>query len=1033
MEKQRRNISTTLSSSRNSADLEAEVISVPACRIPGASEVKKKQKTRPQISTSTRSTTAPTSMSSVLSSKLRMLTWNIGSLTGKSKEIADVMRRRNIEIACLQETKWQNTNVNKCRYLESDNDEYKLYYYGKTSQRNGVGIVLHKKYHEGVIKIVGINDRVLQIKLVLKNEIYNIISAYAPQTGCDNTEKAEFYEKLEEVLENIPSNELILIGADFNAHVGKVADGYEQCHGGFGYGTRNDPGEQLLTLANAYNLKLANTYFRKKDEHLITFKSGTGKTQIDFWLCSADIIRMSKDCKVIPGESVTSQHRLLLLELKVTATITAKKDCIKPVSKIKWFKLPKNEGRVLVTDMNKWFDEHLEKVKNLNANDMWNEMEKFCVEKAKLQLGISKGKLKIKKESWWWNETVKAAVKKKKEAFKQWSTCREDALKEQLKIEYKQRKNEAKRLVAKAQDEAKEDLYSELLNPEGAQKIYKIAAHRMEKAKSIRTPKYINNAQGVLITKESEICDRWKQYYSDLLNEEFPRQNLTSQPKRHGPIQDVTVDEVHSAVQKMKNNRAVGPDNIPAELWKECSKTSESGTRWLMVLMNKILEGDPMPEKFRNSYTLPFYKNKGDSRECGNYRGISLMCHTIKIYERIIERRLRTIVKINDNQCGFVSGKSTVDAIQTLRILVEKYHDAKKDLHMVFIDLEKAFDRVPRELIYESLRAHDVPEAYNVELIRDMYHKVTKQIRCSSGLTSSFPIQVGVHQGSVLSPLLFIIILNHLIADRINNLTKILLFADDIAMIGENEIVLEYELEEWRKILEENGLRISRKKTEYMHLPFKDPPNPAPKIMLQGEELPRCEKFKYLGLVVSSDGQCTDDVNSRIQTGWLKFRSLTGVLCDRKMPIKVKGNVYKTMVRPALLYGSECWTMYNTFEKKIQVTEMRMLRMSAVVTLRDRIRSKYIRGSLGVTDIKEKIEERQLRWYGHIQRRPDNHMVKEAMKISFNLDKQRGRPRNNWIRQQENRLKKNNIPERDIQNRRQYHLRTRRADPSSHN
>ena len=100
-----------------------------------------------------------------------------------------------------------------------------------------------------------------------------------------------------------------------------------------------------------------------------------------------------------------------------------------------------------------------------------------------------------------------------------------------------------------------------------------------------------------------------------------------------------------------------------------------------------------MPNSWRSSYLIPLYKGKGDSRECNNYRSIKLMAHTMKIYERLINTRLRGIVKLNENQCGFVEGKSTLDAIQSLRILIEKHRENNTDLHMVFIDLEKAFDR----------------------------------------------------------------------------------------------------------------------------------------------------------------------------------------------------------------------------------------------------------------------------------------------------------------------------------------------------
>ncbi|KAI5740423.1 hypothetical protein M8J76_003694 [Diaphorina citri] len=527
--------STTLSGSRgNSIDPEPDASSGPSCRIPGAREVMNKQD--------------KTSGAQTNIERVRSITWNIGSLTGKSKELAEVMRRRKIDIACLQEVKWKNTDVNKCRYLESDKEEYKLYYYGRNGNRNGVGIVLHEKFHNNVIKIIGVSDRIIQVKVVIYGKIYNILSVYAPQIGCDNEEKTKFYDTLEDVLERIPENELVMIGADMNGHVGKRRDGHEECHGGYGFGEKNEPGERVINLAEAYDLKIVNTFYKKKDEHLITFKSGTSKTQIDYWLCSRDLASTFKDCKVIPGEALTSQHRLLLLE-SMLIEIKEKKDTIKPVGKIKWFKMSKEEGRNFVNTMNQWFHRELEEKTNESTNEMWNKLERHCLKTATEMLGVSKGKLKTKKECWWWNETVKIAIKNKKEAFKKWSTCSVETEKERLKSEYQDAKKLAKREVAIAQERGKDRFYQELCenSVEGSQKLYKLAAQRREKSKSIRNPKYINGSDGTLKIHEKEICERWKEYYAHLLNEEFPRKEHVAEQKRCGPIQEITSSELLSS------------------------------------------------------------------------------------------------------------------------------------------------------------------------------------------------------------------------------------------------------------------------------------------------------------------------------------------------------------------------------------------------------------------------------------------------------------------------------------------------------
>ncbi|KAH0461941.1 hypothetical protein IEQ34_009516 [Dendrobium chrysotoxum] len=153
----------------------------------------------------------------------------------------------------------------------------------------------------------------------------------------------------------------------------------------------------------------------------------------------------------------------------------------------------------------------------------------------------------------------------------------------------------------------------------------------------------------------------------------------------------------------------------------------------------------------------------------------------------------------------------------------------------------------------------------------------------------------------------------------------------------------------------------------------------------------------YLGSIVQSDGDIDEDIISRIQVGWLKWRNASGLLCDRKVPLKLKGKFYKMVVRPAMLYGAECWPLKEKHNSKLSVAEMRMLRWMSGFTLRDRIRNEHIREKVGVALVEDKIRESRLRWFGHVKRRPPDDPVRkvEVLDLTY-VKKGRGRPKKTW-------------------------------------
>ena len=203
-------------------------------------------------------------------------------------------------------------------------------------------------------------------------------------------------------------------------------------------------------------------------------------------------------------------------------------------------------------------------------------------------------------------------------------------------------------------------------------------------------------------------------------------------------------------------------------------------------IMNKLLSGEKVPGDWSSSTTIPIYKGKGDAMDCGKYRGVRLLEHAMKIYERVLERRLRNLAKIGDYHYGFFPGKSTtVDFIVLfiVRQLQEKFA-RKKKLYHIFVDLEKAFDRVPREVIAWALRRKGITEGM-VEAIMALYVETKSRVRTVAGTSEEFSIEVGVHQGSVLSPLLFIIVMDEATRGSRKGTPWELAYADDLVLTVE--------------------------------------------------------------------------------------------------------------------------------------------------------------------------------------------------------------------------------------------------------
>ena len=191
-------------------------------------------------------------------------------------------------------------------------------------------------------------------------------------------------------------------------------------------------------------------------------------------------------------------------------------------------------------------------------------------------------------------------------------------------------------------------------------------------------------------------------------------------------------------------------------------------------------------------------------------------------------------------------GKGTTDAMFALRMLMEKYREGQRELHCVFVDLEKAYDKVSREELWYCMRKSEMVEKY-VQLVQDMYKGSETVVRCAVGTTESFKVKAGLHQGSTLSPFLFA-----MIVDKQTRIRReppwTMLFADDIVIFEETRKDVERRLECWRYALERRGMKVSRSKTEYLYI------NGGNDSEDEEQKSAKSKEIKYLGSTVQESG-----------------------------------------------------------------------------------------------------------------------------------------------------------------------------------
>ena len=923
---------------------------------------------------------------------VRVGSWNVRTLRSDDAiwQLSEELRRLRLSVAALSEVRRPGEG-------QISVGGYTYFWSGSRTGAHfgGVAIAVADALLPAIDNICYVSDRLMSLRLRHNTGVLTVVSVYAPTNVGREEDKILFYRQLRSVAESCPARDTLLVMGDFNAEVGSSRAGYEHVVGPHGKGVRNDNGSRLLEFARSKSLRVAGTWYQRSDYHRWTWYSNTGTCvkEIDHVLVGTRW-RLLRNCRVFRSAQFDTDHRLLVaeLQLKIRSTRRSSRRPVFDVGKLRDEKVQLEFRRHFLGSA---------AVAGPESSSGWETFRERLTSAARDTLGFAVPQ----RRSWRLPAEVVNLINRQRRA----RLNGEKALYQSLRGQ-----------VASALRVAEEARVGEICG-RVSKHLFTCNSGPAFAAISDLSGKQRPSRPSTILSEDGSVLEghralgRLAGYFEELLKVKPPARAidtseltpLTADP----PIDTQPPDliEVRAAVSRLKSGRAAGVCNIPAELLKAGGDTV---LRELVAVFGNIWKTCDIPPEWRRSIIVPLYKGKGDRRDCGNYRGISLLSVPGKIFARVLLDRIRPhlIQHQRPEQSGFTPKKSTVDRILALRVLIERRREFRKSFIGAYVDFRKAFDSVHRETLWGLLRFRGIPEEL-LRLIRALYSGTESAVRHSGETSEYFLVTEGVRQGCVLAPSLFGVCMDWIMGRTVDQGFRgasfgevgftDLDFADDAVIFAETMRDLVLFLEALAREAECLGLHVSWMKTKIQHF-IQAVDQVCSTVTCCGEQVQVVDSFPYLGSRVSSDGKSDEDITRRLGLAWGAMSALgVRVWRSRHLSRMTKVEVFKRLVLPVLLYGCETWTLTEKLRARLDAFGTINLRRILGYKWYDFIPNKQVLQESSMINISKLVLERQKSMFGHVARFPNGDPAHQILSCGNPplWKRGRGRPPHTWLKQ----------------------------------
>lgn len=523
--------------------------------------------------------------------QVKVATWNVRTLyqAGKLANLILETKRLNIDILGISEVRWTG-------YDQISVDNYKLFYSGGDRHERGVGILVKKDIGELVDEVIPMSDRIIAIRLMVRPKPIFLIQVYAPTTDSEDEHVEAFYEELEKVMRKTRSDCPVIILGDFNAKIGSGA--VSESVGAFGLGIQNERGARLIEFAERKNMVLCNTLYKKHPRRLYTWKSPGDQTrnQIDYVLINQRYRNLILNCTTYPSADCNTDHILLVASCRLRLRKKVEIQRNKTTKRIDMEQLKKKSAQ-----FSRILEGKAEQVGNEEGvENQWQAWKTAVKETLKETIGEPRTR---KKRKLWMTDEILDRMDERRRI-----TDRNSA-------QYKEANKRIVRMCQEAKGRWFEEKCQQIEKLEEEGKMHEMHKEtkwmrKTQKKKRSKLMK-IEDEHGEIQSSIEKVNKIWMNYVQKLYNDERRPENMEIKENiEEAP--EITLSELEFAIKKAKPRKAVGMDEIDADVLKHMSVKSK---RTLLNIINHIYRTGVIPADFEVSTFVPIPK-KNTAKKC---------------------------------------------------------------------------------------------------------------------------------------------------------------------------------------------------------------------------------------------------------------------------------------------------------------------------------------------------------------------------------------------------------------------------------